>query len=83
MKFGYFSDIYFFPKILSLLSRLATRDATLVYTNLLLIGTFRFTRGKRKTCSTTKKSQIIINMIVAGASDLYIFINNKQNEETI
>ena len=36
----------------------------LVYNNLLLIITLRFTCGERKICSAIKKSQNVINMIV-------------------
>ena len=36
----------------------------LIYTSLLQIITFRFTCGERKICSTIKKSQNIMNLIV-------------------
>ena len=36
----------------------------LVYTSLLLLITVRFTYGARKICSTIKKSQNIMTMIV-------------------
>ena len=56
-----------FPNFLrfKFLSRSATRESGLVYTSLLLTMTLRFTRGKRKICSTIKKSRSIMNMIVA------------------
>ena len=39
-------------------------ERQLVYTSLLLIITHRFTCGENKICSTIKKSQDIMNMIV-------------------
>ena len=47
------------------LSRSVTREATYIYTSLLLIITLRFTYGERKICSAIKNSQNIKNMIVA------------------
>ena len=40
----------------------------LVYTSLLLIITLRLTCDERNTCSTIKKSQNILNMIVGPRS---------------
>ena len=43
----------------------------LVYTSLLLIITLGFAYGERKICSTIKKSQNIMNMIVCKNSFLF------------
>ena len=51
-----------FPNFLSLV--VGQLVNSLVYTSLLLIITLRFTCGESKICSTIKKSQNIMNMIV-------------------
>ena len=56
MKFCDFSDISYFPKMLSFN----------IYTSLLLIIMLCFTYGEREICSTIKKSQNILNMIVCN-----------------
>ena len=45
----------------------------LVYTSLLLITTFRFTCGERNIRSTIKKSQNIMNMVVAFCINIKLF----------
>ena len=59
----YFSeDFSSADKILISTGGLSTRQ--LVYTSLIPIITFRFTCGERKICSTIKKSQNIMDIIV-------------------
>ena len=47
----------------------------LIYTSLLLIIILHFTYGEREVCSTIRKAQNIVNMIV----DLHIFYRYAQH----
>ena len=60
MKLWYSPDISLDPK--TLVVRPVVRE--LVFTSLLVIITLRFTCGDRNSCSTSKKSQSIMNMII-------------------
>ena len=64
-KFWDFTDLFYFPNTLSI--RLFDNSWSNSYIKPYLTG------GERKTCSTTKKSQIIMNMIVFNFVCFFVF----------